>query len=279
MKIFKFTKFSFTACNLLARGHFDKKQWPEIFMKIYIEDAINERIWVDNEECSVFVENIISSFGTKIPPKSMLQPELTALTPNKDSSSNLDDESLDSVPSGESVKTGVDPSNNDNVTQSRYSHCVPAIEKIVVDAIKEQLNRRQGPDATTRNFLKFLSSSMGIQEVRALCVTRMELWIHNSKLGKSAQELLMYLCYNISASDPKDKEVLSNLVKIRLKTKPLINVFMTCFKEMINLQPEILSTLLKYVVQNELSNTRNPNNMGMLGNMFQVRIFLVQKRI
>lgn len=240
-------------------------------MKIYIEDAINERIWVDNEDCSVFVENIISSFGTKIPPKSMLQPELTVLAPNKDPSSNLDDESLDSAPSGESARTGTDGGNGEGVLQSRYSQCMTAIEKIVIDAIKEQLNRRQGPDATTRNFLKFLSSSMGIQEVRALCVTRMELWIHNSKLGKSAQELLMYLCYNISASEVKDKEVLSNLVKIRLKTKPLINVFMTCFKEMINLQPEILSTLLKYVVQNELSNTRNPNNMGMLGNMFQVK--------
>uniref|UniRef100_A0A336KFD9 CSON009829 protein n=1 Tax=Culicoides sonorensis TaxID=179676 RepID=A0A336KFD9_CULSO len=258
-------------CNLLARGHFDKKQWPEIFMKIYIEDAINERIWVDNEDCSVFVENIISAFGTKIPPKSMLQPELTALTPNKEpSSSNLDEESLESIPSGDSVKSGgIDSGNGDNTLQSRYSHCMTAVEKIVIDAIKEQLNRRQGPDATTRNFLKFLSSCMGIQEVRALCVTRIELWIHNSKLGKSAQELLMYLCYNIT--DVKDKEVLSNLVKIRLKTKPLINVFMTCFKEMINLQPEILSTLLKYVVQNELSNTRNPNNMGMLGNMFQVK--------
>lgn len=239
-------------------------------MKTYIEDAINDRVWVDNEDCNVFIENIVSSFGTKIPPKSMLQPELNTLASNKETSSNVDDESMDSLPSGDSMKSGIDP-NTGEILQPRYANSMANVEKIVLDAIKEQLNRRQGPDATTRNFLKFLSTVTGIQEVRALCVTRLELWIHNGKLMKPAQELLTYLCYNISAASVKDHEVLSNLVKIRLKTKPLINIFMSCFKEMIILQPEILPTLLKYVVQNELSNTRNPNNMGMLGNMFQVK--------
>ena len=46
------------AANLLARGHFDKKKWPESFIKVYIEDAVNERLWVDSEECSFFTENI-----------------------------------------------------------------------------------------------------------------------------------------------------------------------------------------------------------------------------
>lgn len=46
------------AANLLTRGHFDKKNWPENFIKIYIEDAINERLWVDSEECSFFNDQI-----------------------------------------------------------------------------------------------------------------------------------------------------------------------------------------------------------------------------
>lgn len=69
------------AANLLGRGHHDKQQWPEIFLKLYIEDAVNERVWVDYEDCSAFVENICTAFGTKTPPKSMLQPELTPLNP------------------------------------------------------------------------------------------------------------------------------------------------------------------------------------------------------
>lgn len=46
------------ATNLLARGHFDKKKWPESFIKIYIDDAVNERLWVDSEECSFFNDHI-----------------------------------------------------------------------------------------------------------------------------------------------------------------------------------------------------------------------------
>jgi integrator complex subunit 1 len=46
------------AANLLARGHFDKKKWPESFLKVYIDDAVNERLWVDSEECSFFTDHI-----------------------------------------------------------------------------------------------------------------------------------------------------------------------------------------------------------------------------
>jgi integrator complex subunit 1 len=46
------------AANLIARGHFDKKKWPESFLKVYIDDAVNERLWVDSEECSSFIDHI-----------------------------------------------------------------------------------------------------------------------------------------------------------------------------------------------------------------------------
>lgn len=44
--------------NLLARGHYDKKKWPESFVKVYIDDAVNERLWVDSEEVFFFTDNI-----------------------------------------------------------------------------------------------------------------------------------------------------------------------------------------------------------------------------
>lgn len=46
------------AANLLARGHFQDKKWPESFIKVYIDDAVNERLWVDSEECSFFIDHI-----------------------------------------------------------------------------------------------------------------------------------------------------------------------------------------------------------------------------
>ncbi|XP_019564410.2 integrator complex subunit 1 [Aedes albopictus] len=254
------------ACNLLARGYSDKKQWPESLIRTYIDDAINDRVWVDYEECAPFTDNCVAALGTKIPPKWMLQPELSALNPSARENPALDDEhSTDSGMFGDAL--GKDPDAN----PPRFAHIQEQVEKMVVEAAKDQLNRRQAPDCSTRNFLKFLSLGSGIPEVRALAIPRLELWIHNGKLMKPAQELLTFICYNVTGQNPKDHEVLSNLVKMRLKTKPLINIFMTCLKEMINCQSEILGIMLKYVVQNELSNARNPNNMGMLATMFQAK--------
>ncbi|CRK92499.1 CLUMA_CG006039, isoform A [Clunio marinus] len=248
------------AANLLARGHFDKKKWPESFIKVYIDDAINERLWVDSEECLFFVDNIVAAFGTKIPPQKpdAQQKELVG----------VEDESSDSFISESSRNT------EELQLNSRFYHIQETVEKIVSDTIKDQFNRRQSSDFLTKNLLKFTSTACGIPEVRSLAVTRLELWIHNAKLVKPAQELLEYLCYNISALQTKDHEVLSQLLKMRLKTKPLINIYMNCLKDLINLQPKILHLMMKSVVQQELLilyNARNPNNMGILATIFQAK--------
>ncbi|XP_049537628.1 integrator complex subunit 1 [Anopheles darlingi] len=255
------------ACNLLARGYTDKKQWPESFIRAYIDDAINDRVWVDYEECAPFTDNIVAAFGTKIPPKWMLQPELTTLNPTSRENSLLDDEHSTDSSGLFGDALGRDPDAN----PPRFAHIREQIERMVMDAIKDQLNRRQGPECSTKNFLRFLSLTCGILEVRAFVVPRLEMWIHNGKLVKPVQELLTFLCYNVTGQNAKEHEVLSNLAKVRLKSKPLINIFMIGLKEMINCQPDILTPLLKYVVQNELSNAHNPNNMGMLAMMFQTK--------
>lgn len=144
------------------------------------------------------------------------------------------------------------------------------VEKIVLEAIKEQLARRQQPEATSKNFVRFLSTACGFVEIRVIAVSRIETWLHNHKLMKAAQELLVYLCYNCSASTPRDVEVVAQLSKLRLKNKPMINFFNSCLREMVVSFPENLCPLLKYTIYNELSNARNTNNLFVVGAMFQV---------
>ncbi|XP_073832821.1 integrator complex subunit 1 [Musca autumnalis] len=275
------------ACNLLMRVYSDKKQWPEIFMRIYIDDAINDRFWSDNSLCAPFIKNIAAAFKTRQPQLTFLQSDgsggasgagtptmttpTTAGTP-QNLPINVDDDSCDNSEASGSVKpsefklTGSDTYFD---AKNRYVDSERIVEKYVTEAIKEQLNKRQQQECYTRNFLKFLCITSGLVEVRHLCISRLELWIHNGKLVKFAQELLSYICFNVRAKHVKDHEVLAILVKMRLKAKPLINFYMACIKEMIRLEPGILNVVLKLVVQNELSNTRNPNNMGMLATMFQ----------
>jgi len=63
---------SVLACNLLMAAYEEDENWPEIFVKVYIEDSLGERIWVDSPHCKTFVDNIQTAFNTKMPPKTML---------------------------------------------------------------------------------------------------------------------------------------------------------------------------------------------------------------
>ena len=59
------------ACNILLYAFQDEDDWPETFVKVYVEDALGDRVWVDNEHCRSFVENILTAFGTKTAPRTL----------------------------------------------------------------------------------------------------------------------------------------------------------------------------------------------------------------
>ncbi|XP_014467728.1 PREDICTED: integrator complex subunit 1 isoform X2 [Dinoponera quadriceps] len=253
------------AANLLMRGFHDKKNWPEIFVKLYVDDALGERIWIDHEESKGFIDNISTGFNTRQPPKSALQSEFPVLMPRDcQSPSTVDDED----PTTLATSLSADKEKIEFSVSPRYAHCMENIESIVLEAVKEQLNRRQ-PESITRNFLKLLSATCGFVEIRNIAVPRLEMWLHNPKLMRTAQELLSYVCYNCTTHTQRDVEVISQLVKMRLKTKAVINMYLNGVKELIGLHPENLTTMLKHTIYNELSNARNPNNMPMLAIMFQ----------
>lgn len=59
------------ACNILLYAFQEEDDWPESFVKVYVEDALGDRVWVDNEHCRSFVENIWTAFGTKTVPRTL----------------------------------------------------------------------------------------------------------------------------------------------------------------------------------------------------------------
>ena len=42
--------------------------WPDQFLKVYIDDAMGERLWVDHPECRQFTDNILTAFSTILHP-------------------------------------------------------------------------------------------------------------------------------------------------------------------------------------------------------------------
>lgn len=133
------------------------------------------------------------------------------------------------------------------------------VESIVLQAVREQLNKRQPPENITRNFLRLLAATCGLVEVsgvdgerereeeggeakhttniwfclvqvRVLAAPRLELWLQNLKLNRPAQELLISVCVNCTTYNARDNEVVAQLVKIRLKTKALVQLYLTGIK-------------------------------------------------
>ncbi|KAG8191071.1 hypothetical protein JTE90_008385 [Oedothorax gibbosus] len=257
---------SILAANILMAAYKDESSWPEVFVKAYVEDSLGERVWVDHDYCKGFVDNILTAFNTKAIPKSMIIPERLFKPEACPSPPNLgtdDDESCSSMSMMETHE------NLDSVVIfPRYIYSEDSLSQHVIDVFKDQMTRRQ-PSEVSRNTLRFLVSTCGISEVRLNVSQKLEIWLQNPKLTKPAQELLLAVCLNCNQHNQHDVEVISQLVKIRIKAKPIINHYLQCMKELISQHPENLSCLLKHSIYNELSNSRNPNNMQLLAIIFQ----------
>lgn len=262
---------SVLAANILLAAFQEEKSWPDIFVRVYIEDSLGERIWVDHEDCKGFVDNIITAFRTKLPPKSLLYPDLgmgsrqdCPSPPVSGGSGGADSGDGDSELSLE-CRESLDVS-----VANRYAGMMSEVEEMVMEAVQHQLGiRHQSPDAVARNFIRFLSSVCGILEVRRHVAPRLEMWLQSPKLQRPATELLMSLCLNCNTHSQLDIECISHIIRIRLKHKPLINQYMSCLKELLAAHPDNIPSVMKHTLYNELSQARNPSNMSILSVIFQ----------
>ncbi|KPP72873.1 integrator complex subunit 1-like, partial [Scleropages formosus] len=263
---------SVLACNLLMAAYEEDENWPEIFVKVYIEDSLGERIWVDSCHCKTFVDNIQTAFTTRMPPKSMLLQtetgrsggDLSAGSSPHPSTPDEDDTQTELLIAEEKLSP-----EDDGQVMPRYEELAESVEDYVLDVLRDQLNRRQPMDNVSRNLLRLLTATCGYKEVRLMAVQRLEMWLQNPKLTRPAQDLLMSLCMNCNTHGADDMEVVSNLIKIRLKPKVLLNHYMLCVRELLNAHRDNLGTMVKLVIFNELSNARNPNNMQVLHTVLQ----------
>ncbi|KAM5301255.1 integrator complex subunit 1 isoform 2-T2 [Glossophaga mutica] len=263
---------SVLACNLLMAAYEEDENWPEIFVKVYIEDSLGERVWVDSPHCKAFVDNIQTAFNTRTPPTSMLLQgevgrsggDLSAGSSPHPSLTEEEDCQAELLIAEEKLSP-----EQEGQVMPRYEDLTESVEEYVLDVLRDQLTRRQPIDNVSRNLLRLLASTCGYKEVRLMAVQRLEMWLQNPKLTRPAQDLLMSVCVNCGTHSAEDVDVISHLVKIRLKPKVLLNHYMLCVRELLNAHKDNLGTTIKFVIFNELSNARNPNNMQTLYTVLQ----------
>lgn len=186
------------AANVLLAAYHEETSWPEAFLKSYVEDSLAERSWVDHEDCKGFVDNIITAFNTKLPPKSMLVQEMHFVpAKNETASSSPSHPSMPTVASLPVPEEHMDESSShsvmamsaelkehlDNISVvPRFVHNQDSIIQYVTDLINEQLNKRQVPSDINRNMIKFLVATAGIPNVRLIVAQKLEMWIQNPKV-------------------------------------------------------------------------------------------------
>lgn len=115
-----------------------------MYFKIFIEDSMGERLWVDNDDCRYFIENIKSSLNTRLSPIIPL-------------------DFLDTMSTTETVLSS--PESDALTILPRYGPNQSAIENLVLDVAKEYLVRRQSTEGISRNLLKLMSVAAGVLEV------------------------------------------------------------------------------------------------------------------
>jgi len=271
------------AANLLYLAYHDEPNWPFIFIKVFIDDSLGDRCWVDSDNCKLFVDNLILAFNTK-------QPRKYLLSSTRDLIITAANNSLAGRPEGSSSPSQQSQFSEDSSDQTsslfnvfleeikdlletkqlitnRYITKQELVIELVVKTITDHLNRRQ-PEMN-RNLVKLLGNVIGISSIRQQIVSsnsnRMEIWLQNPKISIVAQDLLLSLCINCNEND---NEVIATLVKMRLKSKQLINQFVSGMHELVNQNENTLHVVLRASIQNEMSSNRNRNNMQLIGALF-----------
>ncbi|XP_015789490.1 integrator complex subunit 1 [Tetranychus urticae] len=277
------------AANLLLAAHIDESQWHLSFLKAYIEDSLGDRVWVDSDFCHGFVDNILTAFNTKNPPKNLMSQDIFANPsssgPSTPSSAGAPGSVLKTnseSPMSTSPSHATEDSTDETISLfssglkdvfgeelpvvPRYNHNQQVVYDYVYDIINEQLTRRQVPSEINRNVLKLLISTVGIPQIRLLVAQKLEIWLQNPKLSRPAQDLLLAVCVNCT---DEDSDVISALVKMRLKTKVLMNHFFLCIKELLSQNEGNIIIVLRNAISIEFSNNRGSSNMHLISVAFQ----------
>nr|XP_039270920.1 integrator complex subunit 1-like [Styela clava] len=243
------------ACNLLFTGFEQNYSWPSLLVKVFIEDSLSDRIWVDHPKCKKFVSSVSTAFDTVQISKEH------------------------KVDTGEDVdmKEKDESSEDEQNVSKRFMASAELVRLYAIDMVRERVNRRQGTisaqdptgAASGRHLIKTLIAMCGISEIRVIAAHKLEMWSQNPKLAKSTQDLLMSICVNCRDHNQDDVDVISCLVKMRLKTKALLNHYIQCLKILIDAHKDSINTLFSYIIYNELSSARNPTNMSVIAALLQ----------
>ncbi|CAF5153767.1 unnamed protein product, partial [Rotaria magnacalcarata] len=149
----------------------------------------------------------------------------------------------------------------------------------------------------TDKLLYLLEQLCGLSDIRLHILSRLDIWLQNPKLNRTAEKLMVTLCENLTKPTTMnnhhhhqltnghsinndlsyiDERAIEQLVNLRFKVRAsnaTSKMYILCIREMVKIDANLVDIIVRFIVHNELQQisislavlsqtTKNPNNLS-----------------
>jgi integrator complex subunit 1 len=146
--------------------------WPAVFVRVWLDDALYERVWVDAVECRMFTDNICTVFGVS---RTGGSHKLMTRTAEDDSTMDVSETSqvrmryMSVVPA--------------HTNTPRYtSATADTVRAYVCAHLNDWCTRRV--DLLPKSLMRTLTRTMPLADMRALVAGKLDQWLQNAKVRR-----------------------------------------------------------------------------------------------
>lgn len=222
----------------------DSEEWPVDSVKVFLDDSLYSRVWVDHELSQVFVQNV----------KTVLETD-----------------GSDQQPTQPLVRKRFQGANVVQMRDLITNH----IRSRLVELEKERPGSMGGSSGVggnhaVRNMIMTLADCASIPQVRVFGAENMEAWLQNPSVKGPAKELLNKIVTLCKSTSSQDISTVDLLLKLKLKST-MFQLKVEAITHLVCNHPVYLNRALSMFIARERPNnmSRDVDNIKMLQHIFR----------
>lgn len=223
----------------------DTEEWPVDSVKVFLDDSLYSRVWVDHELSQVFVQNV----------KTVLESDAS-----------------DQQPTQPLVRKRFQGA---NVVQEMRDLITNHIRSRLVELEKERPGSMGGSSGVggnhaVRNMIMTLTDFASIPQVRVFGAENLEAWLQNPSVKGPAKELLNKIVALCKSTSSQDLATVDLLLKLKLKST-MFQLKVEAITHLVCNNPVYLNRALSMFIARERPNnmSRDVDNIKMLQHIFR----------
>ncbi|KAG4057513.1 hypothetical protein PC123_g7478 [Phytophthora cactorum] len=231
--------------NLLVQVMKDVDEWPVDSVKVFLDDSLSSRVWVDHELSQLFVQNVKTVLETDGSEKQATQPLVRKRFQGA------------------------------TVVQEMRDLITHHVRSRLVELEKEKPGSIGGSSGiggnhAVRNMIMTLADCASIAQVRVFGAENMEAWLQNPSVKGQAKDLLNKIVALCKSTSPQDIATVDLLLKLKLKST-MFQLKVEAITHLVCNNPVYLKRALSIFIARERPNnmSRDVDNIKMLQHIFR----------